>query len=176
MTIHVHLEFMVPPQHLGGPPNIHRRVQHHLPPRHVGEELLSVVGQLEAAEPSWEAEHLAGPRRLRAGLDRSRSEERAGVEDRHLGVGVVDGGDVGVSDVDGEDHLGVEGGEVELEGGEFDGDEVEGGVAGLGRDDERRGGGGRRADQGGGPAEIPLFAHGIAVGKFKDGGCVKIEL
>lgn len=55
--------------------------------------------------------------------------------------------------MDGEDDLGIEGGEVELEGGEVEGDEVEGGVPWLRRQDQGGGGGGRRAHQGGAPAE-----------------------
>lgn len=45
----------------------------------------------------------------------------------------MDGCDVGVGDVDVEDEVGVENWEVELEGGEIDGDEVEGWVLGLRR-------------------------------------------
>ncbi|KAG8371166.1 hypothetical protein BUALT_Bualt13G0058600 [Buddleja alternifolia] len=116
VTVHVHLELVVPPQHLRRPPYVHRRVQDHLPPRHVGKELLTLVGQLQAAEPSREPEELAGVGRLGACLDGSRAEESAGVVDGHVGGGVVDGGHVGVGDVDGEDHLGVEEWEVELQG------------------------------------------------------------
>ncbi|KAG8371158.1 hypothetical protein BUALT_Bualt13G0057600 [Buddleja alternifolia] len=116
VTVHVHLELVVPPQHLRRPPYVHRRVQDHLPPRHVGKELLTLVGQLQAAESSREPEELAGVGRLGACLDGSRAEESAGVVDGHVGGGVVDGGHVGVGDVDGEDHLGVEEWEVELQG------------------------------------------------------------
>lgn len=43
----------------------------------------------------------------------------------------MNGDDVGVGDVDCQKELGVEGGEVELEGGEADGDEMEGRILGL---------------------------------------------
>lgn len=52
----------------------------------------------------------------------------------------MDGGDVGVGDVDGEGQVGVDVGEVDLEGSEFDGDEVESWVFGFGTDES----GGRR--------------------------------
>lgn len=81
MAIHVHLETMVPPQHLGGAADIDGGLQHHLPAADVGQELLGVVGELDAAEAGGEAEQLAGARRLGAGLDGGGAEERAGVVD-----------------------------------------------------------------------------------------------
>ena len=106
---------MVPPQHLRGTTDIHSRVQHHLAPRHVSQELDGVVSELHAVEPSREAEQLARLRTLGAGLDLGGAQQGAVVEDGHGGGGVVDGHDVGVGDVDGEDELDVEDWEVELE-------------------------------------------------------------
>lgn len=171
----MNLELPAPPHHLGGAADIHRRVQHHFPPPHIRREFPGVVGHLGPAKPSWKPKQLAGAGRLAAGPDGGRTDERAGVEDGHGRVGVLDGDDVGVGDVDGEDHLGVEGGEVELEGGEVDGDEVESGVARPRRDDECSGGGGCRPDGGGAPAEPPLFGHEeigrLRIGGFKDKVC-----
>ncbi|KAA8549883.1 hypothetical protein F0562_001567 [Nyssa sinensis] len=103
MTIHVDLKLVFPQKHLGRALNIHRSLQSHLSPPHVGEELREVMGQLEPAEPSREVEDLAGAWRLGAGADLSRTEEAAGVEDGHLGGGVVDGDGVGVGDVYGQE-------------------------------------------------------------------------
>lgn len=75
-----------------------------------------MVSELDSVESSREAEQLAGACGLGAGLDLCGAEQGTVVEDGHGGGGVVDGDDVWVSDVDGEDELGVEDGEVELEG------------------------------------------------------------
>ncbi|KAA8544259.1 hypothetical protein F0562_022271 [Nyssa sinensis] len=99
---------MVPPQHFGSTLNIHRSVHNHLSPPYIGEELAGVVGQLEHAETSREAEELAGAAGLGASADAGGAEEGAGVEDGHFGGGVVDGDDVRVGEMDVEDELGVE--------------------------------------------------------------------
>ena len=115
VTVHVHHELMIPPQDLGGAGDVDGGVEHHLPLGDVGDEAGGVVGELEAVEAGGEAEELAGLGGLGAGQDVSGAEEGAFVEDGHGGGGVVDGSDVGVGDVDGEDEVGVEEGEVELE-------------------------------------------------------------
>lgn len=120
VTVHVDHKLVLPPQNFGRTSNIHSGVEHHLALAHVGDKAGGVVGQLEPVEPSREAEQLAGLGGLRAGVDVSRAEERAFVEDGHSGGGVVNGGDVGVGDVDGEHDVGVEDRDVELERGEVD--------------------------------------------------------
>lgn len=137
VAVHVYPKPVGPPQHLGRTGDIDRGIERHLPVRHVGQDTGSVVGELDPVEAGREVEEAAGAGGLRAGVDLSGAEEGAVVEDGHGGGGVLDGDDVGVGDVDGEDELHVEGGDVELEGGEADGDEVEGGV--LGSSDEDRG-------------------------------------
>lgn len=120
MAVHVDLELVTPPQHFCDSPNVHARVQNHLPFRDVGDEPAAVVGQLEAVEPGRETEDLAGPGLLRPGVDPGRAEEGAVVEDGHGGGGVVDGGHVGVGDVDGQDELGVHHRRLHFEGSELD--------------------------------------------------------
>lgn len=127
-AIHVDLESMIPPQNLGGAANINSSVEQHLALSDIRNKVGCVLCELESVESSGESEELAGPGWLRTGLNRSRAEEGALVEDGHVGGGVVDWGDVGVGDVDGEEELGVEEWEVELEGSEVDGDEMEGRV------------------------------------------------
>ena len=76
----------------------------------------------------------------------------------------MDGCDVWVGDVDGENQLGVEDAwEVELEGGEVDVDEVERWVLGLRREDRRRRHRRGGSDQRRGPAPFYLFAHGAEI-------------
>lgn len=120
MTIHVHLKLVIPQQNPRCAGDIHSGVEHHLPLRHVGNKASSVLGQLQPVEPSRQPEQLARFGGLRAGLDLGRAEKRAVVEDGHGGGGVVDGGDVGVGDMYGEDEVSFEDWEVELEGGEVD--------------------------------------------------------
>lgn len=79
-----------------------------------------VSQQLQPVESSRKPQHLAGLGGLGAGVYLGGAEVRAVVEDRHGRRGVVDGRDVGVGDVYGEDDLGIEDWEVELEGGEAD--------------------------------------------------------
>lgn len=155
MTVHVHPEALVPPENLSRAFDIHGGVEHHFAAPHVLHELLGVLGELVPLEASREAEQLAGARRLGAGLDVGGAEERSGVEDGHLRGGVLDRGDVRVGDVDGEDDVSVHDGEIGLEGGEIDGDEVECRVARLGGEQRRRRSSGSRSDQGGGPAPPP---------------------
>ncbi|KAM1100282.1 hypothetical protein FF1_006721 [Malus domestica] len=159
VTIHVDLKLVVPPQNPCRTDNIHSGVQHHLPPRRVGNKASGVVGHLEAVEASWKEDLLGGLGGLRACLDLGGTEEGALVEDGHGGGGVVDGGDVGVGDLDGEDELGVEEWEVELEGGQLDGHDVEGGVLWLGRYYCCCGYGGRRPDESLVPAPFHLQVH-----------------
>lgn len=125
--------------------------ERHLPAGGGGEQRLGVVGELEAGEARGEAEDAARGGLQRAGQDLGGAEQGAVVEDGEGRRRVADGGGVGVGDMDGEDELHVQQGEIELEGGELDGDQVEGGVPGSavdhGGDGRRR----RRADRGGGP-------------------------
>lgn len=107
MTVHVDLKPVIPPQYLRRTLDIHFGFKQHLSLRDVGKELSSVVGQLEPVEPSRDVEQLAGAGRLGSGLDGSGAEERALVEDGHGGGGVLDGSDVGIDDVYGQDELGV---------------------------------------------------------------------
>ncbi|RDX63274.1 hypothetical protein CR513_58314, partial [Mucuna pruriens] len=102
MAIHVDLKAMVPPQNPGGAGDIDGGVEDHLAACDVLNKAGGVVGELERLEASREAEELTGAGRLGAGLDLSRAEEGTLVEDGHGGGGVVNGGDVGVGDVDGE--------------------------------------------------------------------------
>jgi len=108
VAVDVDLEVMVPPHDLGDAGDVDGSVEHHLAARDVLEEALGVVRELERVETGGKAEELAGAWRLRAGLNLSRAEERTLVEDGHGGGGVMDGSNVGVSDVDGEEKLCVE--------------------------------------------------------------------
>ncbi|GMN60181.1 hypothetical protein TIFTF001_029270 [Ficus carica] len=161
MAVHVDPELVVPPQDPRRAADIHGGVEQHLSLGHVGEEPSPVVSQPETVEPGRQPQELARPRRLGAGLDVGRAEELALVEDGHGGGGVMDGGDVGIGDVDGQDELGVEDWEVELEGGEVDGNQMESGVLWLGSDQCRRRHRRRRADEGRAPAPFYLFAHRV---------------
>lgn len=125
-----------------------------------------MVSQLEPVEPSGKSQDLAGLGRLGAGVYLGGAEVRAVVEDRHGGGGVVDRRHVGVGDVYGEDELGVQDWEVKLEGGEVDGDEVEGWVLGLRIEQNHRRRRRRCSDQSRAPAPFYGFAHGCARSLF----------
>lgn len=92
------------------------------------------MGQLESIKPGRKPEQLAGLGRLRTRLNVGGAQEGAIIVDRHGGGGVVDGRDVGIGDVYGEDEFGVDDGEVDLEGGKVDRYEVKCRVFGLGSD------------------------------------------
>lgn len=119
MAVHVDLEFVTPPQHFRKTPNVHTRIQNHLSLGHVGDEPAAVVGQFQAVEPGWKTQNLTRPGLLRTGIDLGRAEEGTLVENGHSGGGVVDGSDVGVGDVDGEDELRIHHRRFELEGSEL---------------------------------------------------------
>ncbi|KAL1827760.1 hypothetical protein ACET3Z_006172 [Daucus carota] len=87
--------------------NIHRRIHHHLSPRHIRQKLARVVRKLLALERGRELQKLARLGRLGAGFDIRRADERALVEDGEDGGVVGDGDVVGVGDVDGHDDFGV---------------------------------------------------------------------
>lgn len=162
VAVHVYLEPLSPPtpQHLGLPLDIHGGLQLHLSARHVSRELGGAPRELLPLEASRQAQDPAGVGALRAGVHPRRAEQRALVEDGHGGGAVLDGDDVGVADVHGEDEIGVERrGEVDPEGGELDGGQVEGGVPGTANHHRRDSGCRGRPDQGGAPAPMPLFAH-----------------
>lgn len=100
------------------PDDIHSSVQHHLASGHVGDEARGVASELEPVESNRKAEHLAGTGGLVASLHLPRPKQAAVVEDEHGARGILNGDNVGVDGVDGEDKLDVEAGEVEFKGGD----------------------------------------------------------
>lgn len=115
-----------PPQDASRAVDFNRGIEPHLPLGDVGQEPPGVVRQqLHPVEPGRHPHELARARPLGAGGELGCAEESAVVEDGNGGGAVGDGGGVGVGDVNGEGELGVQEGEVEGEGGEADGYQLE---------------------------------------------------
>ncbi|KAJ4978501.1 hypothetical protein NE237_009281 [Protea cynaroides] len=127
VAVHVDVETVGPPEQPGRAAYVDGGVQDHLPSGYVGEEAGGVVrDEFEAVEPCRESEQLARLGGLGAGVDLGGAYQGAVVDDGHDGRRVLDGDKVGIRVVDSEDELGVDYGEVEFEGVEGNGDQMEG--------------------------------------------------
>lgn len=94
---------MHPPRHLRLSVDGHLRLQHHLPPGDVGQELHGMVAEHDAVEVGAEGDEAAGLGLLVEGLELGGAEEGAVVEDGDEGGAAADGDDVGVDNVEGEE-------------------------------------------------------------------------